>query len=231
MTKYKALLADTETNELDGEVIELAYGEIDLFATVLMNQTQEYFQPTKPISYGAMAVHHIIPGDLIGCRLSHTAKLPETEYLVGHNIDYDWRVLGEPECKRIDTLAMARYLLPKADSHTLSALIYRFATDKGQAREKLRSAHSAIADITLTHEVFMILLALGTKAGFSLTTWEDIYEFSEMARIPTVLTFGVHKDTKIDEVPIDYLWWLWRQKDLDIYLRKAVAAVLKIEVN
>ena len=45
---------------------------------------------------------------------------------------------------------------------------------------------------------------------------------SELARIPTVMTFGKHKGTPIKDVPADYKRWLLGQADIDPYLQKAL---------
>ena len=47
-------------------------------------------------------------------------RLPEgIEYLVGHNVDYDWKVIGQPEIKRICMLALCRSFFPALDSHSI----------------------------------------------------------------------------------------------------------------
>ena len=51
---------------------------------------------------------------------------------------------------------------------------------------------------------------------------EELYIASEQARIPKSITFGKHKGTAIQDLPKDYIQWLLRQDDLDIYLRKAL---------
>ncbi|EXR37014.1 hypothetical protein J668_2749 [Acinetobacter baumannii 1276470-86] len=39
---------------------------------------------------------------------------------------------------------------------------------------------------------------------------------------PTTINFGKHKGTAIAELPKDYIQWLLRQDELDVYLRKAL---------
>jgi exodeoxyribonuclease X len=54
------------------------------------------YNPGKPISLGALATHHIIDEDLSGCPPHTDFRLPEgIEYLIGYNVDYDWRVIGD----------------------------------------------------------------------------------------------------------------------------------------
>ena len=56
-------------------------------------------------------------------------------------------------------------------------------------------------------------------------TWEDIWQASELARIPTIMPFGKHKGTAIADIPADYKRWLLGQPDVDPYLRKALEIV------
>ena len=51
--------------------------------------------------------------DLIDCDPSYTVKLPpDAEYIIGHNVDFDWKALGQPNVKRICTQALARHGCP-----------------------------------------------------------------------------------------------------------------------
>ena len=103
---------------------------------------EERFKPSKNIEYGAMAVTNIVPEDLISCAPSNEARLPAyTNYIIGHNVDYDWKALGKPDVKRICTLALSRHVLPDLDSHTQSAMLYYFLGI--EAREMLINSHSA----------------------------------------------------------------------------------------
>ncbi|MHB1698217.1 MAG: 3'-5' exonuclease [bacterium] len=59
------------------------------------------YNPDKPISFGAMAIHNILDCDIKDCPPASDFKLPDnTGYIVGHNIDYDWHVIGKSDIKR-----------------------------------------------------------------------------------------------------------------------------------
>ena len=48
----------------------------------------QLYSVNEPISYAAMAVHHILESDLLDQPDYHSFKLPEnTSYIIGHNID------------------------------------------------------------------------------------------------------------------------------------------------
>ncbi len=216
----KAIIFDTETTgTVEPAMCEAAWLEVDAPRTLLAGQQfTSRFNPGKPIEFGAMAVHHITNEDVAGQPDPMEFSLPEeVEYIIGHNIDFDWKVIGEPKVKRICTLAFSRKLWPD-DSHTLGAMLYRL--EGVSARATIQGAHSALADvqmcrILLTH----IIDRIGEPAD-----WDALWKLSEEARIPDVMAFGKHKGTKIKDVPRDYKQWLLRQPDIDQYLAEALKA-------
>jgi exodeoxyribonuclease X len=226
----QAIIFDTETTGVNEPVIvEAAWLRIDgADSCEIVDEFLQRYNPGKPIDLGAMATHHIIDAELDGCPPSSAFALPDgTQYLIGHNVDFDWKAIGEPAVKRICTLALSRYLFPGLDSHTQSAMVYHFAEDRSIARESLRDAHSALADVRNCHLVLIALLDELDRRGelASGATWEDVWAVSECARIPTVMTFGKHKGARIADIPSDYKAWLLRQPDVDPYLVKALHGV------
>lgn len=227
-----AIILDTETHDAnEPEVIELAYmGPLYTLMTDAGTVTHR-FKPTKPISLGAMATHHIIPDDLKDCPTwPGRYDLPTgTQYIIGHNVDFDWKAIGSPNVKRICTLALARKCLPSLDSHSLSALIYHIYPP-AMAREKLRNAHSAAVDVVHTNE---LLFSLWDVCGRP-DTWEKLWLMSEVARVPTHFTFGKYgpqdgnKGMPIAEVrrmDPGYISWCLRSCDIvknDPYWKKAL---------
>jgi exodeoxyribonuclease X len=222
-----AIIFDTETTDaVDGQLIEAAYSYVELDGNSIKQRDalsfNQRYRPTKAISFGAMATHHIIEADLIGMPPHDSFSLPdEVQYLIGHNVDFDWNVIGAPaHVKRICTLAMARKVWPHADSHKLGALMYRLSINQEQTRYELREAHSAMADILFCK---WLLQAISDSVG-GFESFEHMWQFSEEARVPTVIGFGKHKGTAIKDLPRDYVGWLLRQADIDPYLRKALEA-------
>lgn len=214
-----AILFDTETTgSVEPQIIEAAWLEIDDPINLIVTDTfEQRYRPEKTIELGALATHHIYDEELVDCP-SHTEFQlpPNVQYLIGHNIDYDWRVAGQPDVQRICTLALSRYFYPELDSHSQSAMLY--FTHRADARDMLRNAHSAHADVV---NCFAILKHLIGCAG-RIETWDALWELSEAARIPKVMPFGKHKGTPIHDVPGDYKAWLLRQSDIDPYLVKAL---------
>lgn len=220
-----AIILDTETNTLNGYPIEIAHVPAYFENGVLVVNKDacfdEYFSCPEPISYGAMAVHHILESDIAGKPSYETFRLPEgVQYIIGHNVDYDIEAIKLADktmnAKAICTLALARMVWPD-DAHNLSALIYKFTNGSEKARQSIRNAHNAKQDVLLTYALLkQICKVLGVK------DMQSLFLFSEQARIPTHLSFGKHKGTAIKDIPADYVTWLLKQDDLDPYLRKAL---------
>lgn len=233
-----AIIFDTETTGPDpsaDQIIEAAWlalpGTVDEFAARHPNvlpSTCQRFKPSIPITVGAQATHHILAGDLVGCPDYSEFALPEgVTYLVGHKVDFDWSMAGQPDVKRICTLALSRYLLPDAGSHTLGAMMYLFARMTGResaARDALRNAHAALGDVINCGRVLQFLIRKARVAGHACESWADVYELSELARIPLVIGFGKHKGTAIADLPEGYKTWLAAQDNVDPYLLKALTA-------
>ena len=155
--------------------------------------------------------------ELVDCPRAADFTLPgHVDFIIGHNVDFDWEVIGRPDIKRICTLALARKLWPDLDSHNQSALMYYL--ERATAREQLRNTHSAIADVGVCAVILdHICQELGIK------TVEDLHAESEKARTPTTMPFGKHKGVLLSDVPSDYKQWLLTQGDIDPYLRKALS--------
>lgn len=216
----RAIVIDVETTGFeDPEPIEIACIEFSLAGEV-GTMYLDRFKPKGPITFGAMATHHIVPEDLADCRPSSAFTLPDgIDYLIGHSIDFDWKAIGSPRIKRICTLALARSLWPEADSHALGAMIY-FLTGS-RLRDLIRGAHSASVDVDLT------LILLGEilnrlNEERPVESFEDLWERSERARIPEIMPFGKHKGERIENVPGGYKSWLLSEPDVDPYLARAL---------
>ncbi len=216
----QAIIFDVEaTDKNDSVIIEAASLDVtSLKPFEVGNPWVQRYNPGKPISLGALAIHHIMDEELVDCPASSSFRLPTgTKYLVGHNIDFDWVAIGKPEVKRICTLALARSLWPELDSHTQSALLYYFERDS--AREQLRNAHSALADVWICSKIVGKIIN-----HLHPTSLDALWEMSEKARIPAVMPFGKHKGELISQMPSDYKQWMLRQDNVSEYLRKALEA-------
>lgn len=217
---YDAIIFDTETTRIDNpEIIEAAWQplvSLDPFAWEPCVEMR--YRPQGAISLGALATHHIMDEELLTCPPSDSFALPlGTLYLIGHNVDFDWRAAGCPDVRRICTLALCRDLWPEADSHSLGAMMYLLFRDT--ARRRLKEAHSAAADVVMCRDILFRILE-----RMPCDTLEALWMASEAARVPKTMPFGKHKGLPIGEIPADYRRWLLGQSDVDPYLRAALTA-------
>lgn len=219
-----AIIFDSETTGLkDPQMVEGAYLKLaDIQTLEVVEEFLQRYKADKPIELGALATSHIYDEELVDCPPHTDFALPAgTTYIIGHNVDYDWGVIGQPDVKRICTQALSRALWPDADSHSQSSMIYLHY--RAQAREMLQGAHAALDDVRNCRMLMItILMELNLRNGVAVSSFEKLWEISEEARIPTVIRFGKHSGSKIADIPADYKRWLLGQADVDPYLRKAL---------
>lgn len=221
-----AIIFDSETTGLkDPQMVEGAYLKLaDIQTLEVVEEFLQRYKAGKPIELGALATSHIYDEELVNCPPHTDFALPAgTAYIIGHNVDYDWGVIGQPDVKRICTQALSRMLWPDADSHSQSAMIYLHYREN--ARGLLQNAHAALDDVHNCRRLLVkILEELAARNGAAVFSFEDLWMISEEARIPTVIRFGKHNGSKIADIPADYKRWLLGQADVDPYLRKALLA-------
>lgn len=222
MTAY---IFDSETTGLsDPHLVEAAWLKLnDLSSLAVTDSFLQRYKPGKPIELSALATSHILDEELADCPPHTDFALPGgVVYLIGHNVDYDWRVIGEPDVKRICTQALSSKLWPNAGSHTQSAMIYLHY--RAAAAGLLRNAHAALDDVKNCRLLLVkILDQLAADLGRSVNDWEELWRISEDARIPTIIGFGKHKGAPFADLPSDYRRWLLNQSDLDPFVRKALS--------
>jgi exodeoxyribonuclease X len=215
----KSLIFDTETTDKTNPIIiEAAWLELDSMTPFAIGDSYvQRYNPGELISLGALATHHILDEELVDCPPSSSFSLPaNVEYLIGHNVDFDWQAIGSPNVKRICTLALSRMLWPHLDCHSQGAML--FFLERSSAKELLKSSHDALADTGICS---IVLQHICTK--LEVETIEELWIKSEQARIPTVMPFGKHKGLILNNLPGDYKQWLLNKADIDPYLRQALA--------
>ena len=210
----RAVVIDTETTGLEEpELIQVAY--IDVFEP--MQRSYQGFRPSKPIEYGALATHHILPSDLDPCEASSAFRLPsDVEYLIGFNVDFDWAVIGKPATKNIDLCAICRILYEECDSHKQAALAYFLFGVNEETRDMLRGAHDAYDDCLIA---LKILRRIQEDSGH--TDIAALFAYSEDCRVPRKMPFGKFQGQPIAEVDAGYRRWYSNVPDADPWILKA----------
>ena len=219
-----AIILDTETSGFnEPRLVELAYVPVhfpDGRRWLAAGDVEHHrFNPGKPIEIEALATHHILDRDVVDSPPESSWVFPAaTQYVIGHNIDFDCVPARVPATvKRICTLAVARSLYAEG-KHTQSALMYRLF-DHVDARESVRRAHGAVADVFMCLRILNAMLSDDRMAA--VKDFASLYAFSEAARLPKIMGFGKHKGMPVEKVPMDYRWWYAKQEDPDPWLLKA----------
>lgn len=210
---------DTETTgkEEDDRLIQICYKttQPDFMATSL-------FKAPIPIKFEAMATHHITQNIidkqypfLDSDFYDQIEELAKTAIFVAHNAEFDVRMLNNEGIKiknYIDTLRVARHLLPDETMFKLQYLRYKFNL---QPKSNV-TAHDAEGDVLVLELLFKFL---AEKIGG--TQEEVLKKMDEYTHSPVLLSqmaFGKYRGKTFQEiVKIDkgYLKWLAGQSDLD----------------
>ena len=214
-----AKIIDTETTSASEDAALIEYGELfiqleEFEITYVDDTAVQTFNPLQPISYGAMAVHGFTNEDVASFPPVTDFRYVAPDYVIGHNVDYDCRVVGDDTAKRICTLALSRAAWPDADSHKLLALIYML--DLKKAKEVHQFAHGVAADIDMTLTLLQYL-----RDYYCFETFEELYALSEEARVPKIMTFGKFKGLPMEDVDRGWRGWYMKQEDQDPWLLKA----------
>lgn len=220
-----AVIADTETTGPTpgvDQVVESAFMLLPETPAEFMKapietlvMKHQYFGHTVPMSLGAQDTHHILPSTLEGLApMPYPADLPPMTYIIGHNVDFDRDMLDAKGAGSICTLALCRHFFPDLDSHRQGAVLYHLAaiTKKGHewARDLLRNAHSADADVMNCARILKYLIFMIAKSHPDIVgglKWSDIHQVSQDARVPKVMAFGKFKGEPVSSVTPDWAKW------------------------
>lgn len=216
-----AYILDTETTDLiDSEVIEVAH--------IRLSDKAEFYQrykPSKQISFGAMATHHITEEELVNCEPSGSYQLPDDcKYVIGHKVTFDLQCIGNPSVKVIDTLPLAKLIFNDGQSYTQTACLYRI--DTKMAKRLTMNAHNALADVRSNIVLFKFICdILGTQ------DLDKLVEITEKSRIPERIHFGQHNGMLYSEVPEKYKNWYRNQTKTDPYVLAAMNGAEFLSLN
>lgn len=216
---------DTETTGIGGKdrLCQLAVKERGVDEPLVTTM----YKPPVPISYGAMAVHHITE-DMVAEQpcFADAGEFEEIKNLfehedtvaVAHNAAFDIGMLsreGIVPSRTICTYKVA-YAMDTAgefEQYKLQYLRYHFGINVEA------TAHDALGDVAVLEAVFEQLIARLTKEkGSEEAALEEMVQISNRPMLYTTLRFGKHKGKKIEEVARterSYLEWLLREKQKD----------------
>jgi len=240
MAKY--IILDTETTGTgdDDRVIQLGYIVLGGKNVEVHN---EFNASDVPISYGAMEVHGITQEALVGKPLcTETAAYKrllelntDENYLIIHNAPFDIKMLEKEgfstEMKVIDTLRVAKHIMPDEEAHRLQYFRYKMGLYKNEKKEAdtlgiVVKAHDAIGDVL----VLKLFLSQLKKAVMDMYPSENpVEKMVDLTNTPILVQtfrFGKHKGKSLEEVAREdagYLrWMLGNMENLDDDMRYSI---------
>lgn len=244
MAKY--ILFDTETtgNQEEDRIIQVGAMIVDTKGAVEV--FDELCSTIVPIKIEAMAVHGITP-DLIEGKVTFiqtnfykTLQLLNNQenYLIAHNMPFDMGMMEKEgfvsQVRVIDTLRVAKHLLPEQKSKALQYLRYALELYKDEQAEADKynitiKAHDAIGDVLVMKLLLSKLVAL-TKEKFPDSN--PMVKMEELTTTPIFIetfAFGKHKGKKISEVcasDIGYINWMKDNMDLDVDMKYTLDKIM-----
>ena len=229
-TKY--IILDTETTGVGetGRAIQLGYivpGAKEVEVHI------EFFSSDIPISFGAMEVHGITPDMLEGkpnilesIAYKRLQELNTDEnYIIIHNAPFDLKMLEKEGFKTtmkvIDTLRVAKHILPDEDAHRLQYFRYKMELYKEEQKEADAlgievKAHDAIGDVLILK---LLLSRLKKEVSVQFPSENPVEKMVDLTNTPILIKtfrFGKHKGKTLEEVAASdagYLRWMLSSMD------------------
>ena len=240
MAKY--IILDTETTGVgeNDRVIQLGYIVLGVNPIEVHN---EFNSSDVPISFGAMEVHGITPDLIEGkptcVETSAYKRLLELNtsdnYIIIHNAPFDIKMLEKEgfstQMKVIDTLRVAKHILPDEDAHRLQYFRYKMDLYKEEEKEAsalniVVKAHDAIGDV-LVLKLLLSKLRVAVQTAYpSENPVEKMVDLTNTPILVKIFRFGKHKGKELEEVAREdagYLRWMLSSMDnLDDDLRYSI---------
>ena len=240
MAKY--IILDTETTGTadTDRVIQLGYLVLGAKEVEVHN---EFNASDIPISYGAMEVHGITQEAISGKPLCVETRAykrllelnSDENYLIIHNAPFDIKMLEKEGFKTqmrvIDTLRVAKHVLPDEEAHRLQYFRYKMELYKSEQQEAdalgvVVKAHDAIGDVLVLKLFLSKLKELVTQAYPNENPVEKMVDLTNTPILVKTFRFGKHKGKLLEEVAREdagYLrWMLGNMENLDDDMRYSI---------
>jgi len=240
MAKYVILDTETTGTADTDRVIQLGYIVLGAKEVEVHN---EFNSSDIPISFGAMEVHGITQEALVGkpvcVETSAYKRLLELNrdenYLIIHNAPFDIKMLEKEgfntQMKVIDTLRVAKHIMPDEEAHRLQYFRYKMELYKSEQQEAdalgiVVKAHDAIGDV-LVLKLFLSKLKEAVMAAYpGENPVEKMVDLTNTPILVKTFRFGKHKGKSLEEVAREdagYLrWMLGNMENLDDDMRYSI---------
>lgn len=204
---------DTETTGFDdpAEMVEIGWTDVRLFPTgwaIESGPHSRLVNPGMPISFGAMAVHHITQAEAeTGISPDEARRLVKTgaDILCAHNAAFDSRFIPGNEPPFICTYKAAKTAWPELQSHSNGAIRYERGLVPADD-PRAQPSHRAGPDTWVTAHILLDLLKE-----------YEVEKLIDIASKPVLLlkmNFGKHEGLRFSELPFDYLDWILNKSDM-----------------
>ncbi|MFU2317832.1 exodeoxyribonuclease X [Rahnella sp. PCH160] len=200
---------DTETTSIPGGVVEVA--SVDIVNGEICNPMSDFVKPPEPISFEAMALHHITEEMVADAPLIDDVidKYLGADIYVAHNAAFDREKLPQITAPWICTLKLARKLWPEG-GHGNQYL--RYAKDINPYVPEGLYPHRALYDCYVTAA---ILLRMNKEARWTISQMREITNSPSLLYI---MKFGKHKDQTFADIGAnhpEYFRWCLSNMDLN----------------
>ena len=244
MAKY--ILFDTETtgNQEEDRIIQVGAmivntkGEVEIF--------DELCSTVLPIKIEAMAVHGITPNLIEGKAAFTETNFYKTlqslnnqeNFLIAHNMPFDLGMIEKEgfvsQMKIIDTLRVAKHLLPEQKSKALQYLRYALELYKEEQVEAKKyhisiKAHDAIGDVLVMKLLLSKLVSLAKEKFPDANPMEKMEELTKTPILVETFTFGKYKGKKIRDIcnsDRGYINWMQKNMDLDMDMKYTLNKIM-----
>lgn len=195
-----ALIIDTETDQgRDPRPIQVA--TIDVASGF---EWMKYFNSGRSISPVVIRVHGITDEDVAGLEHFDLEQFELPTYLIGHNVRFDWRVIGSPSAKLICTVRLARVAFPEWSGYSQSKCIEQLL-GKSEASIMTIAAHDALGDARMC---YLLYQACCERLEIAPIDFATAHAISNKANPVSKMPFGKYKGKPVKDVPISYVKWM-----------------------
>ncbi|MGP5134648.1 putative quorum-sensing-regulated virulence factor [Psychrobacter cibarius] len=195
-----ALIIDTETDQgRDPRPIQVA-----TINAMMGFEWMKYFNSGRSISPAVTRIHGITDEDVAGLERFDLESFELPQYLIGHNVRFDWRVIGSPSTKLICTVRLARVAFPEWSAYGQSKCIEQLL-GKEEASRMTIAAHDALGDARMC---YLLYQACCERLAIAPTDFAAVHAIANKANPVSKMPFGKHRGTLIKDVPISYVKWM-----------------------
>lgn len=222
-------VVDTETTGIDDpcEMVEVGWTDVRLFPTgweIECGPKSVLVNPGMPITYPAMAVHHITDAEAATGSAPAEAKRQVqagADIFCAHNVAFDSRFIGGDR-PWICTFKAARTAWPELQGHSNGSIRYERGLCLGD--DRTQPSHRAGPDTWVTAHILLDLLRIYQP--------ETLIEITGKPVTLMKINFGKHEGKRFSELPWDYLDWIVNKSDMrDDASKEDVVHTARLELS